>query len=140
LSHPIILYDGVCGLCDRLVQFVLKRDRDDRFQFAALQSAFARAILQRHGLNPDLLDTFHLVFDYGESSVRVLARSDAVSAALDQLGGSWRVLAKLFDLFPTQFRDWQYNLIARNRYQLFGKRDACTLPDPKVRHKFLDLP
>jgi len=140
LSHPIILYDGVCGLCDRLVQFVLKRDRDDRFQFAALQSAFARAILQRHGLNPDLLDTFHLVFDYGESSERVLARSDAVSAALDQLGGSWRVLAKLFDLFPTQFRDWQYNLIARNRYQLFGKRDACTLPDPKVRHKFLDLP
>jgi len=140
LSHPIILYDGVCGLCDRLVQFVLKRDRDDRFQFAALQSAFARAILQRHGLNPDLLDTFHLVFDYGESSERVLARSDTVSAALDQLGGSWRVLAKLFDLFPTQFRDWQYNLIARNRYQLFGKRDACTLPDPKVRHKFLDLP
>jgi len=140
LSHPIILYDGVCGLCDRLVQFVLKRDRDDRFQFAALQSAFARAILQRHGLNPDLLDTFHLVFDYGESSERVLARSDAVSAALDQLGGSWRILAKLFDLFPTQFRDWQYNLIARNRYQLFGKRDACTLPDPKVRHKFLDLP
>jgi len=140
LSHPIILYDGVCGLCDRLVQFVLKRDRDDRFQFAALQSAFARAILQRHGLNPDLLDTFHLVFDYGESSERVLARSDAVSAALDQLGGSWRILAKVFDLFPTQFRDWQYNLIARNRYQLFGKRDACTLPDPKVRHKFLDLP
>jgi predicted DCC family thiol-disulfide oxidoreductase YuxK len=140
LSHPIILYDGVCGLCDRLVQFVLKRDHDDRFRFAALQSAFARAILQRHGLNADLLDTFHLVFDYGESGERVLARSDAVSAALDQLGGSWRILAKLFDLFPTQFRDWQYNLIARNRYHLFGKRDACTLPDPKVRHKFLDLP
>jgi len=140
LSHPIILYDGVCGLCDRLVQFFLKRDRDDRFRFAALQSAFARAILQRHGLNADLLDTFHLVFDYGESSERVLARSDAVSAALDQLGGSWRILAKVFDLFPRRFRDWQYNLIARNRYQLFGKRDACTLPDPKVRHKFLDLP
>jgi predicted DCC family thiol-disulfide oxidoreductase YuxK len=139
LSHPIILYDGVCGLCDRLVQFVLKRDRDDRFRFAALQSAFARAILQRHGLNPDLLDTFHLVFNYGESSERVLARSDAVSAVLDQLG-SWRILARLFGLFPRQFRDWQYNLIARSRYRLFGKRDACPLPDPTVRHKFLDLP
>jgi predicted DCC family thiol-disulfide oxidoreductase YuxK len=138
-SHPIILYDGVCGLCDRLVQFVLKRDRDDRFRFAALQSAFARAILQRHGLNPDLLDTFHLVFNYGESSERVLARSDAVSAVLDQLG-SWRILARLFGLFPRQFRDWQYNLIARSRYRLFGKRDACPLPDPTVRHKFLDLP
>ena len=140
MSHPIILYDGVCGLCNRLVQFILKHDRADRFRFAALQSSLARKILQRHGLNPDSLDTFHVVFESGESSERVLARHQAAIAVLEQLGGVWRFLASLFALFPRRVRDWQYNLIARNRYRLFGKHEACPLPDPSVRHKFLDLP
>jgi predicted DCC family thiol-disulfide oxidoreductase YuxK len=138
--HPIILYDGVCGLCNRLVRFVLKRDRDDRFRFATLQSSFAREILQRQGLNPDLLDTFHVVFNHGESSERILARNQAVIAVLEQLGGVWRFWAKLFGLFPRAVRDWQYNVIARNRYRIFGRHESCPVPDSKMRHKFLDLP
>lgn len=136
--HPIVLYDGVCGLCNRLVQFILKRDRNDRFRFAALQSDFGRRILLRHGRDPEILDTVYLVLDHTEPTERVLTRNDAVATVLEQLGGFWRVAATLFRLFPRSVRDRQYNLIARNRYQIFGKYDACPLPDPKLRHRFID--
>lgn len=138
-SNPIILYDGVCGLCNRFVQFVLKRDHRDHFRFAALQSTFARTILQRHGLNPDLLDTVYLVVDYGQSSEHLLSRNAAATAVLEELGGLWRFWATLLDLLPKSFRDWRYNLVARNRYRIFGKRESCPLPDPKDRPKFLDV-
>jgi len=140
LDHSIVLYDGVCGLCNRLVQFILKRDRRDHFRFAALQSSFARAILARHRLNPDALDTFYIAFNYGETTEYVLSRDEGVAAVLDQLGGVWSIWAKLFRIFPRRLRRWQYDLIARTRYRLFGKYHACPLPDPTLRHKFLDLP
>lgn len=136
-SNPIILYDGVCGLCDRFVQFVLRHDHEDRFRFAALQSNFARTILERQSLNPDVLDTVYLVFDYGQSTERLLSRNEAVSAVLNELGGVWRFWAKLLDLFPKQFRDWRYAVVARNRYRIFGKYETCPLPKEKDRHKFL---
>ena len=87
--NPIVLYDGVCGLCNRLVRFILNRDRRDHFRFAALQAGFARATLKRHGLNPDALDTFYVVFNYGEPAERVLARDEGVAAVLESLGGVW---------------------------------------------------
>ena len=138
--HPIILYDGVCGLCNRLVQFVLKRDRDDRFRFAALQSNFARALLQQHHCDPEDLDTLYLALDYGQPNERLLSRNDASAAVLKELGGIWKCWGGLLKSFPRPIRNWQYNLIARNRYRLFGKFDFCPVPDPKQRHKFLDLP
>jgi len=137
--NPVILYDGVCALCNRLVQFILKRDRHDRFLFAALQSPFARAILERRGLNPDALDTFHIVFNYGESGEQVLARHEAAIAVLQQLGGAWRILGRVAQALPSTVGRWLYNLIARNRYRMFGKYDVCPLPDPAIRNKFLDL-
>ena len=139
ISSPIILYDGVCGLCNRFVQFVLKRDRRDRFRFAALQSNFAREILRQHDLNPDSLDTVYLVLEHGQVSERLLVRNDAVIAVLEELGGMGRVWAKLLGLLPKAFRDWRYDLIARNRYRIFGKHPSCPLPDPKDRDKFLDF-
>jgi predicted DCC family thiol-disulfide oxidoreductase YuxK len=139
-SHPIVLYDGICGLCNRLVQFVLKRDRNDRFRFAALQSDFARSLLERHGRVPDDLDTFYLMLDHGQPTERLLARTDAAVAVLEELGGVCSVWAKLLQLFPRRLRDWQYNLVAHNRYRIFGRYDFCPLPDPKDRHKFLDQP
>lgn len=139
MPNPIILYDGVCGLCNRFVQFVLKRDCKDQFRFAALQTNFARAILERHGLNPDLLDTVYLVLDYGQPSERLLSRNDAATAVLKELGSFWRFSGKLLDLLPQKFRDWRYALVARNRYRFFGKHEACPLPNEKDRHKFLGV-
>jgi predicted DCC family thiol-disulfide oxidoreductase YuxK len=137
-SKPILLYDGVCGLCNRFVQFILRHDRKDHFRFAALQSNFARTILERHGLNPDMLDTVYLVFDYGLPSEHLLSRNEAATAVLKELGGLWRFLAGLLDLLPRRFRNWRYNLVARNRYRIFGKYETCPLPKEKDRQKFLD--
>ena|SRR5258708_11864690 len=136
-SNPILLYDGVCGLCNRLVQFILKRDHKDRFRFAALQSNFSRAILERNELNPDELDTVYLVLNYGLSDEHLLSRNEAATAVLKELGGFWRFWAGLLDLFPRRFRDWRYTLVAKNRYRFFGKYEACPLPAEKDRHKFL---
>src|ERR1700690_35488 len=137
MPHPILLYDGVCGLCNRFVRFILKHDCKDRFRFAALQSDFARAILARHGLNPDALDTVYLVFDYGQPGERLLARNEAATAVLRELGGFWRFWAGLLDLLPRGFRDWRYGLVARNRYRFFGKYETCPLPKETDRRKFL---
>jgi predicted DCC family thiol-disulfide oxidoreductase YuxK len=136
-SNPIILYDGVCGLCNRLNQFVLKRDRNDRFRFAALQSEFAGKVLERHGVNPQVLDTVYLLLNYSQPDERLVARSDAAVLILGELGGVWRALAGMMQLLPRWFRNKAYNLIARNRYQLFGKYQTCQIPDERYRSKFL---
>jgi predicted DCC family thiol-disulfide oxidoreductase YuxK len=134
-ANPILLYDGVCGLCNRLVQFVLKRDTKAHFRFASLQSDFACRILQRHGLDPHDLDTLYFVEEPGE---RLRARSDAVIAVLRDLGGFWRAASFLLRALPTWLRDWGYRLIARHRYRAFGKYESCLLPEEKYRHRFLD--
>src|SRR6266853_5446132 len=102
--NPIILYDGVCGLCNRFVQFVLKRDHKDRFRFAALQSKFARDILERHQLNANILDTVYLVMDHRNPGERLFSKGDALNWVLEGLGGFWRIWAKLLLLFPRPFR------------------------------------
>ena len=139
ISNPIILYDGICGLCNRLNQFVLKRNKTDRFRFAALQSEFAGNVLQRHGVNPEALDTMYLLLNYSQPDERIAARSDAAVLILRELGGVWRALASMVQHLPYWFRDKAYNLIARNRYQLFGKFQTCQIPDERYRSKFLDL-
>ena len=137
--NPIILYDGVCGLCNGFVRFILKRDAADRFRFAALQSEFACAVLQKHQVNPQALETVCLLLDQGQPTERVLERSSAAISILRELGPVWRMLANLMALFPRQFRDWCYNVVARHRYRIFGKYDACPLPEEEDRRKFLDL-
>ena len=139
ISNPIILYDGVCGLCNRLIRFVLKHDRDDCFRFAALQSEVAGRVLQRHGVSPQILDSMYLLLDYSQPGERLVARSDAAVQILAKLGGVWRALASIVQHLPRWVRDRAYNLIARNRYQLFGKYETCQIPGEKYRSKFLDL-
>jgi predicted DCC family thiol-disulfide oxidoreductase YuxK len=139
MTTPIVLYDGVCGLCNRLVQFLLKRDRHDRLRFASLQSDFAAAILKRHGKDPLDLDTFYLVQDYDTANETLLARSDAILSLGPQLGGIWS-LAPVGKVLPRFLRDWGYNQVARNRYRVWGKYDTCMMPDPRHRRKFLDVP
>jgi len=138
-SNPLILYDGVCGLCNRLVQFVLKRDSRGQFRFASLQSKLAGSILQRHGVNQQDLDTMYLVSDYQESTERLAARSDASVAILRHLSGFWRLVAALLSILPRGMRNRSYNLIASNRYRIFGKFESCMIPEEKHRHRFLDM-
>jgi predicted DCC family thiol-disulfide oxidoreductase YuxK len=134
---PIILYDGVCGLCHRLNRFVLARDRAERFRFAALQSDLARKILTRHGRDPRDLDTLYLVLGHGRPDERLLRKSDAALWILRELGGPWRAAGAL-RVVPRPLRDVGYDLVARTRYRLFGRYDACPLPDPRHRARFLD--
>jgi predicted DCC family thiol-disulfide oxidoreductase YuxK len=137
-SKPIVLYDGVCGLCNRLNQFLLKRDPDDRFRFASLQSDFAAALLKRHGRDPGDLDTFYVAINYGQPGERLLARSDGVIYMLAQLKGLWS-WARAGKVLPRVLRDGIYKVIARYRYRVFGKHETCLLPDPRHRHKFVDV-
>jgi predicted DCC family thiol-disulfide oxidoreductase YuxK len=136
--NPIVFYDGVCGLCNHLVQFLLKRDTHDRFRFASLQSEFANGLLTRHGVDPHDLDTVYVVKSYGQSSETLLARSDAILYMLKQLGGIWK-LAAAGRVLPKVLRDAVYKIVARNRYRVFGKHESCMLPEPKHRAKFLDV-
>ena len=136
--NPIVLYDGVCGLCNRAVQFLLKRDRHDRFRFASLQSEFAANLLTRHGIDPTNLDTVYAVIDYGKTNEKLLAKSDAFLLFGRVLGGGWSV-TRVGRVIPRAVRNWLYDLVASNRYRVFGKSESCMLPDPAYKHKFLEV-
>jgi len=166
--HPILLYDGVCGLCNRLVQFILRRDPGGVFRFAALQSEFAGRVLARHGVDAHDLDTVYVVVNYGLGDEQLLARSDAIIFVLKHLGpaarvgtgdspipverssatpsqtlpagrGFWPFAGFLIQLFPRPLRDWKYRLVARHRYRIFGRFDTCMLPSEQNRSRFLDV-
>ena len=138
-ANPIILYDGVCGLCNSLVQFLLKHDKRGRLRFASLQSDFAEKVLRRHGFDAKDLDTVHVVVNYDQPGERVLQRSDAVLRAGRELGGFWGASSSVGRIVPRALRDLVYRLVATNRYRVFGKYDTCMLPDPKQRSRFLDV-
>lgn len=137
-TNPIVLYDGVCGLCNHLVQFLLKRDTHDRFRFASLQSEFAQHLLTNHDSDPLDLDTVYVVKDHGQANETLLVRSDAILYMLRQLGGVWK-LTGVGRVLPKAFRDAVYKIVARNRYRVFGRHESCMLPEPKHRNKFLDI-
>jgi predicted DCC family thiol-disulfide oxidoreductase YuxK len=138
MSNLIVLYDGVCGLCNRLNQFLLKRDHHDRLRFASLQSNLARKILERHGADPTDLDTVYVVEDYDTPSERLFMRSNAILRALEALDGIWK-LSSVSKILPRPVRDLFYKVVATNRYRVFGKYEVCMMPDPKYRKKFLDV-
>lgn len=135
----ILLYDGVCGLCNRLVRFLLARDRRGRLRFAPLQSGFSARALARHGRDATRLDTVYLVTRPGTPAERVLSRSRAVLGALEELGGGWRLSGILLRIVPGPLRDAVYGLVARVRYRVFGRSERCVLPRPEDRARFLDV-
>lgn len=137
MKHQVLLYDGLCGFCDRTVQFILARDPGGRMRFAPLQGEFAGDVLRRH---PALAGVDSLVLvevDGRPLGARPLMRSDAVLAIADYLGWPWRA-AVVFRLLPRFLRDWAYDVFARHRYRLFGRYDTCPLPSPDVRARFID--
>ena len=136
-ASEIILYDGVCGFCDRLVAMVLRKDKRDHFRFAPLQSSFAQEILKRHGIDTTELDTVYLVQHHGQPGEQLLAKSDAFIQVLHGLGGFWVGEAAMLKLAPRFVRDRLYEALARNRYRLFGRSDTCIVPHPRYQSKFL---
>lgn len=137
MDHPILLFDGLCGLCDRTVQFILRRDANDSFRFAPLQSEFASQILRRHQCEPSEMNTFVLVLDHERAAERLLIRSEAALGVLSRLGVPCRFLAKIAHFCPRTIRDQIYMWVARNRYRVFGRYDSCVIPSRMQRHKFL---
>ena len=136
MSH-LVLYDGVCGLCDRFVQFLIRADRHDRLRFAALQGEIAAEVLVRAGGSAGPLDTVRVIPDWGTPRERVLERSDAALFAVSACGGIYSA-AKLLRLIPRGARDAAYAWIARNRYRWFGTLESCSIPTKATRARFLD--
>jgi predicted DCC family thiol-disulfide oxidoreductase YuxK len=132
---PVILFDGVCNLCSRTVDFVLRHDRHARFRFAALQSPAGRAVLKTHGVQTAGLNYIVLI-----ESGRIVMRSTAILRIGRGLGGLWTVLGVAGYLLPRPLRDGIYNVVARHRYAWFGKRDTCRLPTPEEQSRFLAQP
>ncbi|HEU4429627.1 MAG TPA: thiol-disulfide oxidoreductase DCC family protein [Myxococcota bacterium] len=128
---PILLFDGVCNLCNGSVQWVIRHDRPGQFRFASLQSAAGRELLGRHGLPVDAMDTVVLV-----DGAKHWRKSDAALEVLRRLGGVWPLLSAL-RIVPRALRDSAYDVIARNRYSWWGKREECWLPTPELRARFL---
>jgi predicted DCC family thiol-disulfide oxidoreductase YuxK len=128
---PILLFDGVCNLCNRSVQWVLKRDKPGVFRFAALQSEVGKALLAQANLPVDALDTIVLIH-----RGRAFVRSDAALEVARLLGIPWS-FALLFKGVPRPWRNALYDWVARNRYRWFGQEETCWLPDPIWKNRFL---
>lgn len=131
LDKPILLFDGVCNLCNGFVQFVIKRDSKERYLFTSLQSKAGQEILAKVGLPQDEISTV-VLYDRG----KVYTHSDVALRMVKDLGGLWPLLA-VFSIIPKSIRDQIYNWVARNRYNWFGQRDSCMLPTPELKDRFL---
>lgn len=136
-SHPVLLYDGLCGFCNKSVQHILNHDKRKTLHFAALQGDYGKSILTRH---PELTGVDSLVFvqplDFAYLE-EVFVRSDAALRVARYLGGLWKLALAAY-IIPRPVRDFLYDQFAKRRYRWFGKYDTCLLPPPQVRERFLD--
>lgn len=132
---PVLLYDGVCALCNGAVKKILRDDRIGTMRFAALDSEYGDQVLARH---PELVgvDSFVIIDNPGEPVERIHIRSDGVLRIMDYLGGTRRAVL-IARLVPRPVRDALYRLVARTRYRMFGQYDTCPVPPPEVRARFL---
>ena len=138
MEHPVLLYDGVCGFCNRLVQFVLRHDRERIFRFASLQSSFGSRVLTLHGVDSSAMRTAY-VLEAGDQGQVLLQQSEAILFVMARFGGIWGVLAQTVRLVPLRIRNWAYNVITHHRYRIFGRYENCPLPSAADRERFLDL-
>ncbi len=131
-EYPVVLFDGVCNLCNRSVQFIIRRDRKKMIRFASLQGKTGQSLLQKFGLPVNDLHSFVLI-----ENGHVYRRSSAALKTARHLDGGWKLLYG-FMIIPPFIRDAVYNIIARKRYKWFGKREECMLPAPELKERFLD--
>jgi predicted DCC family thiol-disulfide oxidoreductase YuxK len=128
---PVILFDGVCNLCNGFVQTTISVDPQGKFQFAALQSEFGQEIMTKANLPVDRISTV-ILYDNG----KIFTHSDVPLEICRRLGGFWRLLL-VFKLIPRALRNRLYNWVASNRYRWFGKSESCMIPTPELRKRFL---
>ena len=131
-NEHLLLFDGVCNLCIRLVNFIIKRDAVKKFKFAALQSPVGESILKTHNLYKKNLDTIIYV-----NNGSYYVKSTAVLHILKDLGGVWKIFY-VFIIIPAPIRNLFYSLIAKVRYKIFGKRDVCLVPSNDIKDRFPD--
>lgn len=132
LGKKIILFDGVCNLCNNSVQYVIKHDKKDIFRFVALQSELGQEILNHIGINPNNIDSIVLY----EPNVAYFYKSSAAIEIAKDLGGFF-TMAGIFSIIPTFLRNHVYDFVAKNRYKWYGKQEACMIPTPELKAKFL---
>lgn len=130
-EHPVILFDGVCNLCNGLVNFVIRHDPRSEFRFAALQSMAGQNLLKKFNLPTDDFNTFILI-----ESDHYYKKSSAALRTLKSLGGVWSIFY-IFIVIPTPIRDYVYGIIASNRYRWFGKKEECLIPTMDIENRFL---
>jgi predicted DCC family thiol-disulfide oxidoreductase YuxK len=133
MAGSVIVFDGVCMLCSRWVDFVLRRDLHGRYKFAAMQTASGRALLIEHGIDPDDPLSFLLLEDE-----KGYTDTEAIVRILRSFGPGWKFIALLVSIVPRFVRDPLYRWIARNRYRMFGRRAACRVPTADIADRFLD--
>jgi predicted DCC family thiol-disulfide oxidoreductase YuxK len=131
--HHIILFDGICNLCNGFVQFVIKRDKNDNFRFVPLQSAIGQKMISERNIDAKNIDSVILI----KPGVAYFVKSDAALQIGRQLKG-YRSISKLLQLIPSSLRNIVYDMVARNRYKWYGKKEQCMVPTPELKAKFLD--
>ena len=132
-EKKLILFDGVCNLCNRSIQFIIKRDKKDVFRYAALQSKIGQQLVAERGIDTSKVDSIILI----EPNIAYYTKSTAALEIGKSFGGGWKLLA-LFEWIPRPIRDWVYDRVAKNRYRWFGKKEDCMIPTPELQAKFLD--
>jgi predicted DCC family thiol-disulfide oxidoreductase YuxK len=133
IDSPVILFDGVCNLCNQSVQFVIKHDPSSRFRFAALQSKFGQEQLQKFNFDKDQLHSVVLI-----SKGKAYDRSRAALEIARKLNGLWPLLY-MFVIVPPFIRNFFYDWISSNRYRWFGRTDECMLPTPELKARFINI-
>ncbi|WP_298348722.1 thiol-disulfide oxidoreductase DCC family protein [uncultured Dokdonia sp.] len=132
MTKKIILFDGVCNLCNGAITFIIQRDKKDIFRYAPLQSEIGKELAAKHHIDLDKVDSIILV-----TEDKAYSKSTAALRIAKQLSAGWPLLA-VFLILPRFLRDAVYDFIARNRYKWFGKKEACMIPTPELKSKFLD--
>ena len=130
-EQSIILFDGVCNMCNGFVNFLIPHDKQNRFQFGSLQSDKVKELLKQYHYSADDISTVLLI-----ENNQLYSQSTAVLKIARKMNGPWPLLYG-FMIIPQGVRDFLYNFIARNRYKLFGKKDSCMMPTPELKAKFI---
>ncbi|MDR6301622.1 putative DCC family thiol-disulfide oxidoreductase YuxK [Mesonia maritima] len=132
-EKQIILFDGVCNLCNNAIQLIIKHDKKDVFRFASLQSEIGQKLTQERGIDTEKVDSIILI----EPGISYDVKSTAALKIAKKMNGFYPILG-LFLGLPEGFRNLVYDFIAKNRYKWFGKKNACMIPTPEIQAKFLD--